>query len=245
MRPPVIAISGRRESATLLYPTDRRTPPLELDMFFVAYAEQIARAGGVPLYAGRACDPRALVEAVDGILLSGGDDVDARRYGSVPRTPAPFDPYRDAWELALVEAAWEARRPLLGCCRGLQVLNVARGGTLVPDLPLGQGESHSAAYPVELRVHRVELVAGSIAAAVYGASTETNSMHHQAVEQIGDGLRVSGRAPDDVVETIEALDRPCLGVQWHPEFHDEDAAFGWLVTEAAAAARPAVTEAAR
>jgi putative glutamine amidotransferase len=120
----------------------------------------------------------------------------------------------------------------VGICRGCQLLNVATGGTLCADLPLGEGESHGALnYPLGFRAHGVAFEPGSTAWRIYGPSAHVNTFHHQAVADLGHGVRVSGYAPDGVAECIEVDGAAALGVQWHPEFLAEpDPIFDWLVT---------------
>jgi putative glutamine amidotransferase len=190
------------------------------------YIEHVQRAGGTALLI--APDP-ALVEEpghaldrVDGLLLVGGPDIAASRYGAPAHALAePPVPVRDAVELALVAEARRRSMPLLGICRGMQVMNVAWGGTLVQHLP----ETHSLDEH-RRRVgsfagneHGVTLDEGSRVAAVEGPHpSQVASHHHQAVERVGEGLVVTGRAADGVIEALEADgDVWQVGVQWHPE----------------------------
>ncbi len=152
-----------------------------------------------------------------------------------PQLPEPgsTEPQRDRWELALLRAALELDLPVLAVCRGLQLLNVAHGGTLVDDLPAGDGDGHARfAGPRGERVHEVALDPGSLAASVYGTSLRVNSLHHQAVDRPGDGLVVVGRSPDGTVEALEIPGRAVLAVQWHPEALAGDPAPEWLVAAA-------------
>jgi len=166
---------------------------------------------------------REILQKVDGLVLTGGEDVDPTLYGQerhseggVPNRP------RDATEIALILAAREMAMPLLAICRGPQVLNVALGGTLIQDIGsqvAGAGE-HNARDDRAARVHEVELEPGSrIAEAMGAVRLRVNSLHHQSVERIAPGLRITGRAPDGVIEGIES-ECPewwAIGVQWHPE----------------------------
>lgn len=231
--PPVIGLTGRKQPAgPLAIPVVRDAL---VETFFVDYALAVVRAGGLPWLLSMETDPVAVVSRIDALVLSGGSDVDPRRYGAAPGSHATeIDPLRDEFELAVLDAAWMRGIPVLGICRGIQLINVSRGGTLVEHLPADSGESHSfLGYPRHHRVHAVELVEGSVPHALYGARTHVNSLHHQAVAEIGTGLVVTGRAPDGVVESIEALDEPIVGVQWHPEMlGGTDPLFGWLVDSA-------------
>lgn len=227
---PLIGLTGRQlsTSAIGLLPAFHDAP---IEAYFGEYAGQIARAGGIPLHLSLASRPEEVVEAVDGLVLTGGDDVDPTRYGGVigPRTTR-VDPRRDEFELRLVAAALDIGTPVLGICRGAQLINVARGGTLMHDLPDGEGESHASyAYPRQYRRHDVELEPGSIAYDLYGPETRVNSFHHQAVDRPGRGIRITGRSRDGVVEAIELDAAPVLAVQWHPECFSADPVFDWLV----------------
>jgi len=231
--PPVIGLTGRKQPAgPLAIPVVRDAL---VETFFVDYASAVVRAGGLPWLLSMECDPVAVVSRLDGLILSGGSDVDPRRYGATPGPHATeIDPLRDEFELAVLDAAWMRGIPVLGICRGIQLINVSRGGSLVGHLPADSGESHSfLGYPRNHLVHAVDLVEGSVPHALYGARTHVNSLHHQAVAEVGTGLAVTGRAPDGVVESVEALDAPIVGVQWHPEMlGGADPLFGWLVDSA-------------
>ena len=171
--------------------------------------------------------PRKVLGEIDGILLTGGGDVDPVFYRE-DRHPLTDDaePGRDEFEIDLARRAMSDGVPLLAICRGAQVLNVAAGGTLVQDIPssVESDLSHSVKEPKDLACHEISIVAGTKLSSVLGGqmdaacSCRVNSRHHQAVGRTGDGLVVSARAGDGVVEAIEQPDAPfCIGVQWHPE----------------------------
>jgi putative glutamine amidotransferase len=171
--------------------------------------------------------PRALVETLDGVLLTGGGDVDPVLYGE-DRHPSVEDaePGRDEFEIDLARRAIAADLPLLAICRGAQVLNVATGGTLVQDIPSAVTTelSHSVQVPKDCIAHPIHITQGSrlhnaLGAAVDAAcSCRVNSRHHQSVGKLGQDLVVSAVADDGVVEAIEAPNATfCVGVQWHPE----------------------------
>jgi putative glutamine amidotransferase len=205
------------------------------------YVDAVVRAGGVPfvLPALDAADADLALLALDGLLLSGGGDVDPARYGAAP-VPEVYgvDPGRDAFETALVLAAARAGLPVLGICRGAQVLNVALGGSLHQHVPAVTGQNHSVKDRPYEPVHAVRVTPGSLLAGVVGGTDiAVNSLHHQAVDRVGAGLRAVAWAEDGCVEAIESdgLGR-FLGVQWHPELlagHDaHERLFLWLVIEA-------------
>jgi len=206
------------------------------------YLSAVSRAGGltVALPPDRrvAEDPGQTVALLDGLLLIGGIDVEPAAYGgpSDPRTEAT-SPLRDAFEIALVQEALRTGVPLLGICRGMQILNVALGGTLHQDLADGDGrQPHRRTLGgFDGTDHEIALDPGSLAAAAAGESTPTvHCHHHQAVDRLGAGLRVTGWAEDGVVEAIERREGPfSLGVQWHPEADDASTVIGALVRAAA------------
>ena len=208
------------------------------------YVEAIQRGGGVPILLPPVADVAdALIQPLDALVLAGGNDIDPTSYGAVPH-PATSNtrPERDAAELALVRAALARDLPVLGICRGMQLLNVARGGDLIQHLPDVVGDQSHQRQPGHFANHPVAPEPGSRLTAVLGADIEAASCHHQGIGRLGEGLVVSGRAPDGVIEAIEMPGRAfVLGVQWHPEEHaDRDARlFTALVdaTRAAAVAR--------
>jgi len=191
-----------------------------------AYTDAIVGAGMIPLVVPPIeldGDAERVLSAVDGLVLTGGEDVDPGLFGA-PRHPAtqPAHAARDRCELALLLAARERRVPTLAICRGAQLVNVAFGGTLVQDLPTERPGAigHNPGGSRAARVHRVDIESSSRLARAIGATTiSTNSFHHQSVDRPGNGLRVSATAVDGTVEGIEPTDPEwwMLGVQWHPE----------------------------
>ena len=233
--PPLIGVTGRRWPASVL--GDHIAAPIraaEVDLHFVDYSRAVAIAGGLPVGLSRDAAVDGVVERIDGLVLSGGADVDPARYGR-DRDPGcgAVEVERDAWELALVELALTAGIPIFGICRGIQVLNVALGGILIQHLGEDTGDAHTRLDVArEVTVHPVKLDPGSLAAGVYGTEVEVNSLHHQAVGDVGTGLVVTGRSPDGTVEALEMHDSPVLAVQWHPEMllgSQPDPGFLWLV----------------
>lgn len=191
------------------------------------YVESIRRAGAEVVELTLADAPETVVGRVDGVMLTGGGDIDPALYGGAPHpTFSAAEPGRDAYDIALARAALAADLPLLAICRGMQVLNVACGGDLIQDIPteVNGALHHAVAEPRYALAHEVWVSPSSRLAALMqddledGESCQVNSRHHQAVRHVGDGLEVTATAPDGV---IEAMERPaarfCLGVQWHPE----------------------------
>lgn len=191
-----------------------------------AYLTAIQQAGGIPVLLPPQLDEEAraaLADRLDGLVLSGGGDVDPARYGEPPHPrTAEVSPARDALEIALVHRALERDTPLLAICRGVQVLNVALGGTLYQDLgddPGGPIE-HTQTDPRPRPTHTVKVATEGtrLGAIVRDAELAVNSFHHQGLRRLGDGLRAVAWAPDGLVEAVElAGDRLVVGVQWHPE----------------------------
>ena len=201
------------------------------------YNEAVAQLGGLPLMVGN-LDPALAGEYLadaDGLILTGGVDVDPSFYGEEPHPMLGIvDLPRDHFELALYHAARARGVPVLGVCRGHQLINVAAGGTLVQHLPaLGKTVQHEQMEIGGAPSHGVALEPGSRLAHAFNAErVRTNSYHHQAVDRVGDGLRVVGRSADGIVEAIEQTEGSfVLGVQWHPEmsfqgFPEQVAPFG-------------------
>lgn len=201
------------------------------------YSRAVQAAGGAPvlLPTGSGTEARTVMHRVDGLVLSGGGDVDPRSYGAEP-SPATggVDPDRDAAEFAMLQAALERSIPVLGVCRGCQVVNVALGGTLHQHLPDLTSTEHLRREPRDWISHTVAVEAGSRLQKVLGRDEiEVNSIHHQAVDRLARPLRAVACAPDGVVEAIEDPDRDLLAVQWHPESlvpaQPHLALFEWLV----------------
>lgn len=172
------------------------------------------------LDAGRDPLPSALDEC-DGVLLTGGVDVDPKEYGEAPHPTVELDAARDVYELALARLAIARDMPLLAICRGSQVLNVAAGGSLIQDLPSQHPSSigHSLTDTKDAIAHDVAIEPGTCLSVLLGSPTiAVNSRHHQAVKDAAPGFVVSAISPDGVVEAIERKNAAfCVGVQWHPE----------------------------
>ncbi|MFD9592632.1 gamma-glutamyl-gamma-aminobutyrate hydrolase family protein [Kitasatospora sp. NPDC059973] len=210
------------------------------------YVDSVAAAGGTPvLLPPQPGDAGPLLDALDGLVLAGGPDIDPARYAAEadPRT-GPSHQARDDWELTLLRGALDRDLPVLGVCRGMQLLNVALGGTLRQHLP----ERSHQIVPAEFVRRRVAVEAGSRLAAVLGPAAEVSCYHHQATDRTGSGLRVTARAEDGTVEALELPGhRFALGVQWHPETDPDDPRLFRALVEASrlpadhASARPRET----
>ena len=181
---------------------------------------------------------RELLRGAQGLVLAGGGDVDPSLYGSAPASARAVEPRRDAFEATLLKEAHRRRLPILAICRGAQLLNVVRGGTL-RDL---RSDPELRRSHQRLRGHPVKLAPDSRSAAIFGLERlpRVVSLHGQAVARVGDGLRIAGRADDGVVEAVEAVsDVWTVGVQWHPELSPTDRLhrrlFSSLVTAASGA----------
>ena len=202
-----------------------------------AYVEAVRRAGGRPVLVPPSEDGvDETLDVLDGIVFSGGADVDPSIYGAEPHpeTDRP-QAHRDAGELALLRAALERDLPTLAICRGFQLLNVVRGGDLVQHLPEEVGHQAHKEVPGEFSEHPVEVREGTRLASLIGARSDVTSHHHQAVGRIGDGLVETAWAADGTLEGLEDPSRRfTVGVQWHPEAGEDAALFEALVEEARA-----------
>ncbi|HTW20809.1 MAG TPA: gamma-glutamyl-gamma-aminobutyrate hydrolase family protein [Mycobacteriales bacterium] len=213
------------------------------DMLPAIYADAIEVAGGLPILLPPAiCDDEvdaaaeAVLDGVHGLVLSGGADVDPERYAAKrhERTGPPRHD-RDAWEIALVGAALRRDLPLLGVCRGMQVLAVALGGTLEQHLPDRVGHEDHAHTPGVHGRHEVRLAPESRLAGIVGPVAEVATYHHQAVDRLPDGVVASGWAEDGTVEAFDVCDSTwAVGVQWHPEVYNGQSLFAAFVAASAA-----------
>jgi putative glutamine amidotransferase len=216
----IVALTGRRMGRTQKWPyTGAAALPR-------AYLDAVVRAGGQPVIVNDARDPKELLSRVDALVLTGGPDLDPARYGETAH-PSVYgvDAADDEFECSLTEAALVRSVPTLAICRGIQVLNVARGGTLHQHIADDPGvPAHGEPGVLDgARRHEVTLDADSLVADVMDATRVTASCHHhQAIAELGDGLRVVGRAKDGIVEALEIDGAFLLAVQWHPEDTAED-----------------------
>jgi putative glutamine amidotransferase len=201
---------------------EHRTPQIMLGS---PYLTALERMGGTPLLVTPAHDDASIgriLGLADGLVLTGGEDVDPSFYGQEPHPKlSTVNRERDVMELAALRIALKRQMPVLAICRGHQLLNVAMGGTLFQDLPTdrAKGVLHEQDAPINKRWHSAKLEEDSQLARICGA-TELfiNSFHHQGIDQLAPGLRAVAWAEDGLVEGVEALEHPwVLGVQWHPE----------------------------
>jgi putative glutamine amidotransferase len=233
---PVIGICAALEQARWSY--------WDQEAFLIprSYVDAVQRAGGiavlVPADEAVVADPDLMLDMIDGLMLAGGADIDPSNYGEEPhpKTVATV-PERDRFELALTRGALERDIPFLGICRGMQLLNIACGGTLIQDLPerFGHHDHRRVRGTFDGADHDVRLAPGSLAADSAGEELHsTKSHHHQGIAEIGDELVVSGwSVMDDLPEAVELPDRRfALGVQWHPEADETSGLIAALVAEA-------------
>jgi len=230
---PLIGICAYELPASFSYWRD-----VDSVMVPAGYSRGIAAAGGIPLVIPPMEGSSELVGTLDGLLLTGGSDLDPALYGQSPHpTTSGVVPHRDRSEIELLDAAVEAGLPVLAVCRGMQMLNVLRGGTLIQHLgdSPGDGEMHKGP-PGTFTRHSVRVEPGSRLHGMLGDGLDVHSCHHQAPDRIGEGLIVTARAPDGVVEGLElAQEDFCVAVLWHPEEDVQRGGplFGGLVAEAA------------
>jgi putative glutamine amidotransferase len=220
MSVPVIGITGRTDQSA-------RPPNMPLVAVTETYVQAVRLGAGAPVIVPphlEEAELGSIFEHLDGLVLSGGGDVLPAAFGEEDSGLLwSVDERRDRTELALARWALTEGLPLLAICRGLQVLNVAAGGTLIQDIPtqVAHALTHStvAGRPIAVVAHTVDVAPGSRLAALFRAGElGVNSAHHQAVKAVGAGLVVTARAPDGIIEGLEQPDHPfCVGVQWHPE----------------------------
>jgi putative glutamine amidotransferase len=218
-RRPVIGITSYLESARFgIWQQEAALLPR-------TYLDAVLRAGGIPVLLPPVGDGAAeCAGAIDGLILAGGADLDPATYHQQPHQETQgVQPYRDSFEFGLLTAALDANLPVLGVCRGMQLLNVALGGTLHQHLPETSGNSEHRPVPGTFGGCTVKLTSDSTLARIFGDTTTVRCHHHQAADTPALALTVTGRATDGTIEAVELPDQDfVLGVQWHPEENPDD-----------------------
>lgn len=221
------------------------TPFGDMERAYVnsAYVKGVLRAGGLPVIIPCFGDPDVIsgqVEICDGFLFTGGGDIDPSQYGEEPDSRlGEIDPELDAFQLSLYVEVEKSGKPVLGICRGLQIINTARQGNLYQDInnQIPNSYQHLQSGKRSHSVHKVAVDEGTKLYGILGQSeVSVNSLHHQSIRQLGKGLKVSAKAGDGVIEAIESGDK-IIGVQWHPEDMIDSSEvmnvlFQWLVNQA-------------
>ncbi len=224
---PVIGLTSYLEPAKFL------AWDTEAALLHRVYIDCVVAAGGLPVLLPPVSDAyRRLVSTVDGLVLTGGADVEPERYGQEQHPATYTRPERDTFEFGLFAAARQAGKPVLGVCRGLQVMSVALGGTLAQHLPESAGTTEHQPAPATFGRGTVTLADGSRAAAILGPETKTLCYHHQAIDRLGTGLEAVGWAADGTIEAVELPGEFTLGVQWHPEQDTDDVRLFQALVEA-------------
>lgn len=230
MRKPIIAITADSfiEPTPIINQQFANFVPRDLK-------EVILKEGGIPIVLPFPDDitladeiSKSVIELVDGVIIPGGADVDPIHYHEEPINELGRTLYqRDAYELSIIKAAKDLKKPVFGICRGLQLMNVAFGGTLYQDLIKQNPDSymkHAQDAPGNFPTHYIDIEEDSIFFNIFGPKAYVNSRHHQGVKDVGTGFRVTARAADGVVEAIESSQNSLFAVQWHPEnmWRDDD-----------------------
>jgi gamma-glutamyl-gamma-aminobutyrate hydrolase PuuD len=228
---PIIGITSYSQEASWGYWT------LPAALLPLSYVESVEAGGGRPVLIPPSPDGvEETLDILDGLILSGGADIDPEIYGAEPHPATTLvHPHRDEAELALLEAALARDMPVLAICRGMQLLNVVHGGDLHQHLPELLGHEEHRAVPGTFSDHEVSIAEGSRIGALIGTRAPVKSSHHQGVDRVGEGLDAVGWAEDGSVEAIEEPGRRfALGVLWHPEEGEDKRLFTALVEEARA-----------
>lgn len=217
MKKPIIGITSSHEKENGLRNYHRTTVSID-------YTKGVIEGGGIPIVIPTTGDIEIIKEQlnlIDGLILSGGPDINPIYYGEdFKEKIGVISPERDDNEIKILKEFLKTEKPILGICRGHQLLNVYFGGTLYQDLSYFEMEplKHRQDLYPELEIHNVAIEKNSILENLYGESIRTNSFHHQAVNKLGEGFKVIAKSSDGIVEAIEKIDHKfCLGIQWHPE----------------------------
>jgi putative glutamine amidotransferase len=222
-RNPIIGISG-----SIIIDQGGIFPGYERAYVNNNYINSVARSGGVPVILPVVTDHKIIyrqVENIEGLVVSGGQDVNPLLYGEEPETKqGAIFPERDEFDQILIKTTIEAGKPVLAICRGIQILNVAYGGTLYQDVSKKEGAfvKHEQAGGPSYATHTIQIEKGSLLETILGSECRTNSFHHQAIKDVAQGFKVTATAKDGIVEAIEKEGaRFVLGVQFHPEMMAE------------------------
>lgn len=225
---PLIGVPGRRKVGSQVEGFSGPLAPLEMDVYLADYSRGVLEAGGLPVNIPLDADPADYLPHLNGVLLTGGADVDPSSYGQDADGNGGYEQERDRLEFGLLEAALADDVPVLGICRGMQLLNIHVGGSLNQHVP-----PHSR-YDVatDQTVHEVSFEPGSELHRLYGDRAAVNSLHHQTIDTLGEGLAITATADDGTIEGVELTGRPVIAVQWHPEMLSvSDPVFTWLITQ--------------
>lgn len=229
--PPLIGLPGRRKKGSQITDFPDILHDLDLDLYFADYGRGVIEAGGLPVNLPIDVDIEAVAQRLDGVLLTGGTDIDPARYGADPDPELlGIETERDDLELQLLETALNRDIPVLGICRGIQLVNVHLGGTLNQHIP----EHARFDVSADTEVHEVTMAPDSVLGDIYGERRQVNSLHHQTVADVAPGLTVTATADDGTIEGLELGDN-LVAVQWHPEMmrsRPTDPIFSWLVDRA-------------
>lgn len=211
----------------------RLRPGAEVLFLRRSYARAVAAAGGTPILLPPDADPNEVARVCDGFVISGGADLPVSFAKPLAGVPNAEHGDRVAWDRRLLDGARTLRRPLLGICYGMQLVNLHHGGTLLADIAEAVPAALDHGGGGRASEHEVVLARDGALFATLGPVAEVSSRHHQAVARVAQGFRAIATAPDGVVEAIEATDDPILGVEWHPESDATGpAVYGWLVRRA-------------
>lgn len=220
---PIIGISG-----SIIIDQGGRFPGYERAYVNNNYIQSVVQAGGVPFIIPVVSEPELIyqqVEQIDGLVVSGGHDVNPILYGEEPwEKQREIFPERDEFDQILIKAVIEANKPVLAICRGIQILNVTFGGTLYQDISYKEGAfvKHEQDAGPFIATHTIQIEKGSLLESILGPKCLTNSFHHQAIKDVAPGFKVTAKAKDGIIEAIEKEDADfVLGVQFHPEMMAE------------------------
>jgi putative glutamine amidotransferase len=229
---PIIGLTGRRGTGRTIG-SPQGFESSELEIYFSDYSKRVIESGGIPLHLPLDAKPSSFIHLLDGLLLSGGEDISPNFYSQEPEIKTgPSSLERDNFEIELIDLAIKKQIPILGICRGAQILNVYMGGSLIQDLEESKYLDHmSLERDRSERSHTVFFEQGSLLHSIYGEYENVNSFHHQAIETLGLGIIATAKSDDGVIEAIEFQNQAAIAVQWHPEVFVKDPIFLWLTEQ--------------